>query len=105
MTVKDYISQRFQSFGIQLSEAELFDMCLNAEVREADELIVDNYRQVSVAITRFIPSLLLRPASIGESGFSISRAQRGDIESFYNIQCQELGIPNQLKPKVTFVRR
>lgn len=105
MIVKDYIKQKFQSFGIQLSEADLWDMCLNSEVSGEDEMGLDDMRQISVAVTRFIPSLLLRPSSIGESGFSISRAQRADIEYFYSIQCQELGIPNQLKPKVSFVRR
>lgn len=105
MTVKDYIKQKFQSFGVQMSEADLLDMCLASEISGEDEMNQDNIRQVSVAITKFIPSLLLRPASISESGFSISRAQRADIESYYSIQCQELGIPNQLKPKVSFIRR
>lgn len=105
MTVKDYIKQKFRSFGVQVSEADLLDMCLNSGISGEDEMNQDNIRQVSVVITKSIPSLLLHPASIGESGFSISRAQRADIEAYYSIQCQELGIPNQLKPKVSFVRR
>ena len=32
MTVNDYILQKFQTFGVNLSEADLFDICLNANM-------------------------------------------------------------------------
>lgn len=32
MTVNDYILQKFQTFGVNLSEADLFDICLNAKI-------------------------------------------------------------------------
>lgn len=69
MTVNEYISQKFQSFSIQLSEADLLDMCLNSKISGEDEMNNDYYDRVSVAIAKFIPSLLLRATSISESGF------------------------------------
>ena len=32
MTVNDYILQKFQTFSVNLSEADLFDICLNAKI-------------------------------------------------------------------------
>ena len=72
MTVNDYILQKFQTFSVNLSEADLFDICLNAKISGEDEMNQDCYDRVSVAIATFIPSLLLRATSISESGFSMS---------------------------------
>ena len=63
MTINEYISQKFQSFGINLSEADLLDMCLNAEISGEDEMNEDCYGRVFVAIAKFIPSLSLRADS------------------------------------------
>ena len=79
MTVNDYIQQKFQTYGINLSEADLLDMCLNAKVSGEDEMNEDCYGRVSVAIAKFIPSLLLRATSISESGFSMSWNIQGII--------------------------
>ena len=72
MKARDYIKQKFQTFGINLSEADLLDMCLNSKISGEDEMNEDNRMRVSVAIAKFIPSLLLRATSISESGFSMS---------------------------------
>lgn len=69
MTVNDYILQKFQTFGVNLSEADLFDICLNAKISGGGEMNEDCQTRVSVAIAKFIPSLLLRATSISESGF------------------------------------
>ena len=50
MTINEYISQKFQSFGINLSEADLLDMCLNAEISGEDEMNEYCYGRVFVAI-------------------------------------------------------
>lgn len=102
MKVKDYILQKFQSFGIQLSEADLFDITLN--ISGEGEMNEDNHAQVNVAITKFIPSLLLYP-NISESGFSLTIAQRDSIMAFYSWACKEYGLDDVLsnKPKVTFL--
>lgn len=104
MTVNEYISQKFQTFGIQLSEADLLDMCLNAKISGEDEMNQDCYDRVSVAIAKFIPSLLLHATSISESGFSMSWDIQG-IKDYYSLLCKQYGLKDELsnKPKCTFL--
>lgn len=104
MTVNEYISQRFQTFGIQLSEADLLDMCLNSKISGEDEMNQNCYDRVSVAMAKFIPSLLLRATSISESGFSMSWDLEG-IKQYYSFLCKMYGLKDELsnKPKVTFL--
>ena len=102
MNVRDYISSKFQSFGIQVSEADLLDMSLNAKVAIDDDVMSDNVDSISVAIARFIPSLLLRPSSINESGFSMSWNTQG-VKDYYSLLCKKYGLKDELndnKPKI-----
>lgn len=104
MIVNDYIAQKFQTFGIQLSEADLVEICLNANVSGEGEMNQDCHTRVTVAIAKFIPSLLLRPTSIGEGGVSISWNIDG-IKSYYSLLCKQYGLRDELsnKPKCTFL--
>lgn len=104
MTVNDYIQQKFQTFGIQLSEADLLDMCLKSKISGEDEIAPDNHTRVHVSIARFIPSLLLRATSISESGFSMSWNIQG-IKDYYSLLCKQYGLKDELsdKPKCTFL--
>lgn len=102
MNVRDYISSKFQSFGIQVSEADLLDMSLNARVNIEDGVDADVIDNISVAIARFIPSLLLRPTSINESGFSMSWNTQG-VKDYYYLLCKKYGLKDELndnKPKI-----
>ena len=102
MIVREYISSKFQSFGIQVSEADLLDMSLNAKVAIDDDVMSDNVDSISVAIARFIPSLLLRPSSINESGFSMSWNTQG-VKDYYSLLCKKYGLKDELndnKPKI-----
>lgn len=102
MNVRQYISDKFQSFGIQVSEADLLDMSLNARVNIEDDVMSDNVDSISVAITHFIPSLLLRPTSINESGFSMSWNTQG-VKDYYSLLCKKYGLKDELndkKPKI-----
>lgn len=102
MNIKDYISGKFQSFGIQVSEADLLDMSLNARVNIEDDVDADVIDNISVAIARFIPSLLLRPTSINESGFSMSWNTQG-VKDYYSLLCKKYGLKDELndnKPKI-----
>ena len=103
MTVNEYISQKFQTFGIQLSEADLLDMCLASKISGEYEMSEDCQTRVSVAIAKFIPSLLLRATSISESGFSMSWNIEG-IKQYYSFLCKQYGLKDELsnKPKVSF---
>lgn len=105
MNVREYISSKFQSFGIQLSEADLLDMSLNAREDLDNEVSQYNIGAVSVAVARFIPSLLLRATSIGESGFSMSWNIQG-IKDYYSLLCRQYGLKDELndyKPKIRFL--
>lgn len=105
MTVKEYISSKFQSFGIQVSEADLLDMSLNAKKELSDEVNRDAIDAISVAMARFIPSLLLRATSISESGFSMSWNIQG-IKDYYSLLCKQYGLKDELndnKPKIRFL--
>ena len=102
MIVRNYISSKFQSFGIQVSEADLLDMSLNARVNIEDDVDADVIDNISVAIARFIPSLLLRPTSINESGFSMSWNTQG-VKDYYSLLCKKYGLKDELndnKPKI-----
>lgn len=104
MTVNEYISQKFQTFGINLSEADLLDMCLNSKISGEDEMNEDAVSRVLYGIAKFIPSLLLRATSISESGFSMSWNLEG-IKQYYSFLCKMYGLKDELssKPKVTFL--
>ena len=101
MTVKDYITQKFQTFGIQLSEADIYDITLNVVGEELSEA---NAGPVNVGMIEFIPTLLLRATSISESGFSMSWNIQG-IKDYYSFLCKQYGLKDELgnKPKVTFL--
>lgn len=102
MNVRQYISSKFQSFGIQLSEADLLDMSLNARENLDNEVSQYNIGAVSVAMALFIPSLLARPTSISESGFSMSWNIQG-IKDYYSLLCRQYGLKDELndnKPKI-----
>nr|DAE97331.1 MAG TPA: hypothetical protein [Caudoviricetes sp.] len=102
MNVRKYISDKFQSFGIQVSEADLLDMSLNAKMDIDDDVTADGLDAISVAIARFIPSLLLRATSISESGFSMSWNIQG-IKDYYYLLCKQYGLKDELndnKPKI-----
>ena len=105
MSIKEYISDKFQSFGIQLSGADLLDISFASKVGIDDDIEVDNIGAISVSIARFIPSLLLRATSIGESGFSMSWNIQG-IKDYYSMLCRQYGLEDVLndnKPKIRFL--
>ena len=100
MTVKEYISGKFQSFGIQVSEADFLDMSLNANKEMEEEVRQECIGSVSVAM-----ALLLRATSISESGFSMSWNIDG-IKDYYSLLCRQYGLKDELndnKPKIRFL--
>ena len=83
MTVNDYISQKFQTFGINLSEADLLEISLSSGISGEDEKDMSNIGLLSVAMAKFIPSLLLRATSVSENGFSMSWNTQG-LKEYYS---------------------
>ena len=104
MTVNDYISQKFQTFGINLSEADLLEISLSSGISGEDEMGPSNIGLISVAMAKFIPSLLLRATSISENGFSMSWDVEG-VKEYYSFLCKKYGLEDTLsdKPKVRFL--
>lgn len=104
MTVNDYISQKFQTFGINLSEADLLEISLSSEVSGEDEMGPSNIGLVSVSMAKFIPSLLLRATSISENGFSMYWDTQG-LKEYYSFLCKKYGLEDTLsdKHKVRFL--
>src|SRR5574344_1087409 len=74
MTIKDYISAKFISFGI--SEADLVDFCflLPDELTLDSEYTKDNSELMGRPLINFVESLFLKPrqTNINEGGFSVS---------------------------------
>lgn len=104
MTIKEYITGKFQTFGIQMSEADLLDITLTGTLNGDDDVTNNNLVKVNVGIARFIPSLLLRASSISESGFSMSWDINA-LKTYYSYLCNLYGIMDELndKPKVRFL--
>jgi hypothetical protein len=104
MILKDYITQKFQTFGISLSEADLLDMYMDCGLTESTEMTSDNMDSATVSVADFIPSLLLRASSIRESGFSMSWNIEG-IKDYYSMLCKKYGLEDKLsdKPQIIFL--
>lgn len=108
MIISDYIKQKFQSFGISLSEADLVEINLSSGVDPDGVVAENNLQSISVAIARFIPSLLLRATSksVSENGHSKSLSwDISGIKSYYSFLCNKYGLEDELnidKPKVIF---
>lgn len=106
MTVKEYIVQKFQSFGMELSEAEILDITLSSGVNQEENITGENIHPVTVAIVEFIPDLLLRPTSFSEGDLSMSWGDNEKrIKAWYSLRCEEYGIEDRFsnKSKVTFL--
>lgn len=105
MIANDYIKQKFQTFGIQLSDADLLEISLLANIKGEGEVSENDLLRINYGISKFIPSLLLRAKSISESGFSMSWDLQA-IKDYYAYLCKQLGLKDELnldKPKVTFL--
>lgn len=98
MIIKDYITSKFQPYGVNISEADLADLELMG-IDVSLEFSNENRNSVYLGLVRYIiPQLLLRAKSISESGFSVSFDTK-DILQYYAWLCKELGIEDELKQK------
>lgn len=98
MTIKDYITSKFQTFGIEMSEADLLDVWYG---NTGDELTTEIKPTIEIGMANFIPQLLLRPQSVSENGFSMSfNAQ--SLKDYYSYLCSYYGLLDQFKPTIRF---
>ena len=105
MNVSNYISQKFQSFGISVSEADLLDISLSSGLNVDDEVNDETHDKLNVSMAKFIPSLMLRATSVSESGFSMSW-DMGGLKAYYSYLCKLYGLNDEInvdKPKVRFL--
>lgn len=105
MTIGDYITQKFQSFGITLSEAELLDVSHYSGLNTGDEANDEVYDKMLMAIARIIPSLMMRATSVSENGFSMTWDISG-LKAYYSYLCKQYGFMDEIntdKPKVKFL--
>jgi hypothetical protein len=104
MTVEVFAKQLFKGdMKVEVSEADIISLCLANNLNASDEVTKDNYTSVMKAIVNEIPGMLARPQSIGENGYSVSRATRQDIIDWYSVQCKRFDVRNELAPRVTIM--
>lgn len=90
MTIRDYIAQKLSQFGT-LSEADVLDFALKSGMSPDDIVTEGNISDVEKGMIKIIPSLLTRPTSVSESGFSV----QWDVDSlrkYYLYLCRENGV-------------
>lgn len=87
MTIRDYIEQKFSSYGT-LTEADILEFSLNTDLSPDEEVSKEILPEVELGMIGLIPSLLLRPTSVTESGFSISWDKDG-LRQFYLYLCKQ----------------
>ncbi len=101
-TVRAYIKDDLQSFGYEVSDIALDAKLIGADLsngeQEYNESDVAMATAVKTVICRLIPKLLLLP-NVTEGGYSVQRNPDG-IKAYYSLLCGELGLSNQLQPKV-----
>lgn len=105
MSIREYIEQRFQTFGIELSEADILDISLSNGFDCNHEICSENHAPVTVAIIEWIPNLLLSPTSFTENKLSINwNEKETSIKNWYAVKCSEYGLEDKLsdKPTITF---
>ena len=105
MTIQEYIEQKFQSFGIELSGADILDISLSSGLGVDEDISGDTINPVTVAIVKFIPDLLLRYSSFSEGDLSMSWVDmEAKIKAWYSLRCSEYGLEDKLsdKPTVNF---
>lgn len=105
MTIAEYIEQKFQTFGIELSKADLLDILFNCGFDGENEISPTNHTPVTVAIVKFVPDLLLSPTSFKENKLSMDWADKEkNIKAWYSMKCKEYDIDDRLsdKAKVSF---
>lgn len=105
MTIREYITQKYASFGVANASAEV-EAVLSSIDQGADEALNSStIRDVEVAFVRRVPDLLLYPTSVSELGVSISRAGVDALRAYYKAKCAELGIEDLLdkpaRPRVS----
>ena len=87
MTVRAYIEQNFSSYGT-LTEADVLDFSMKSGLSPDDAMSKELLPEVELGMIGLIPSLLLRPTSVTERGFSASWDKDG-LRRYYLYLCKQ----------------
>lgn len=100
MTINDFIEDRFNGWGIKLSQSDILSMGFDAD----EEFSTDKLDLINIRIVQFIPFLLLTPDKIKESELSISW-DKGAIINFYKLMTRRYGLKDELglTPTIEFI--
>lgn len=94
MSIREYISLRFASFGVRLSEADFIDISLTESLNINDSVTLENKESVEKAYVQYIPTALTAPI-ISEGGMRVEVDKDG-LREYYKIMCYRLGLENRL---------
>ena len=96
MTYLEWMTSTVARFNVTADEAELI-------LTNQSELVPDMSATVDVAIAKTALckefASILPMANVTEGGYSVTW-DMGAIRMYYNSLCDELGIPNRLKPQI-----
>ena len=103
--VRAYVVAKLSTWGIELSDLELFMIMTSLNLLEQYEPLppLEAIRLAKMALVQVIPELLLQP-DITEGGYSFKRDKAGII-GYYGLLCTELDLPNVLSTKATLTDR
>lgn len=92
MTIREYVSQKFQAFS--LTDAVLADLMGSLGMSLEDEYTFDIAPTVGKAMATTIEELILSPrlTNVNESGFSMSW-DFADLGKYYLYLCNKWGVP------------
>lgn len=90
MSIRDYIGQKLSPFG-QLSEADILEFGLKSDLSPEEEMCKEILPEVEEGMVKLMPSLLLRPDSVNENGFSVSWDKDGLLQYYLSL-CSRNGI-------------
>lgn len=92
MTIREYVTQKLQAFGI--TEAALADFTMSLGMSLEDEYTFEVAPSVGKAMASSIEELVLAPrlSNVSEGGFSMSWDYAG-LGKYYQYLCKKWGVP------------
>lgn len=94
MSIRDYIGQKLSPYG-QLSGADILEFSMASDLSPDEEMCKEILPEVEEGMARLMPSLLLRPDSVNENGFSVSWDKDGLLQYYLSL-CRR----NSITPEV-----
>lgn len=90
MTIGEYISEKFQSFGV--SNVQLYDFALSTSLDINTDISTADKGQLGLGIISLIEELALAPLqkSVSENGFSVSW-DFSNMGRYYLLLCKKYG--------------